>query len=70
MEKWSLAPPILNIGTRWRLVDSVTPWPSFPGERFLGVLSMKNAWVGDGLDVAKNKKKLFTLLGIEPDFDG
>lgn len=69
VEEWILAPLILNIGLRWRWVDSVTPWPSLPGERFLGVYSIKNTWVRDGLGITK-REKLSTLLGIEPRFDG
>jgi hypothetical protein len=68
---WSggIAPRILNLGTRWRWVVSLTPRPLYtPGERAPGT-----HWIGDlvspraGLD-AVTKRKIPSLPppGIEP----
>jgi len=32
MDSWGIAPLIVNNGTRWRCVESFTPWPLHPRE--------------------------------------
>jgi hypothetical protein len=59
---------ILDLGTRWGWVVSVTPWPRFiPGERTPGT-HCTGGWVGPraGLDTEVRGKILSTLPGIEP----
>jgi hypothetical protein len=59
---------ILDLGSRWRWVVSVTPRPRFtPGERTPGT-HCTGGWVGPraGLDTEARGKILSSLPGIEP----
>jgi hypothetical protein len=63
---------IHDLGTRWGLVVSVTPWPRFtPGERTLST-HCTGGWVGLRADreTEVRGKILLPLLGIEPRSSG
>jgi hypothetical protein len=54
---WRYTSIILNLGTRWRRIVSVTPRPLYPGERNPGTHWI-GGWVGSkvGLDAVEKRK--------------
>jgi len=51
-----MAPPILNVSSRWKCVANVTPWPLYPSEKDPGTRWI-GEWVGlmAGLDVLETR---------------